>query len=343
MNIRFDNPGSSAVAARRGLKTGTVIEIGLVNNVSDAALEATERQFTLLLNKAAGDIPFRLRCFSLAGLRRSPEAAIRIKNQYSSIDDLYRTKVDGLIVTGAEPGAPSLPEESYWPALTEIIDWAQANTLSTIWSCLAAHAAVLHLDGIERRRLPQKCSGIYDCSKVSESWLTENLPSSFKISHSRLNGLDESEIRARGYRMLSVSKGAGVDIFAREQPSQFIFFQGHPEYEASTLQREYVRDVRRYLAGEQEIYPCIPAGYFDAATMAALETFRIGALTRRDPALIDNFPRLVLQPNVLTGLSVPAAVMFRNWVGYLAGRRRYLASDVTVLDKRRAMAGSPRN
>jgi hypothetical protein len=77
--------------------------------------------------------------------------------------------------------------------------------------------------------------------------------------------------------------------------------------------------------------------------MAALETFRIGALTRRDPALIDNFPRLVLQPNVLTGLSVPAAVMFRNWVGYLAGRRRYLASDVTVLDKRRAMAGSPRN
>ena len=307
MTIRFDNSGSSAGAARQRSKTDAVVEIGLVNNVSDAALEATERQFTLLLNKGAGDIPFRLRCFSLAGVRRSPEAAIRIKNRYSSIDDLYRTKVDGLIVTGAEPGAPSLPEESYWPALTEIIDWAQANTLSTIWSCLAAHAAVLHLDGIERRRLPEKCSGIYDCSKVGESWLTEDLPSSFKISHSRLNGLDENEIRARGYQMLSVSKGAGVDIFARKQPSQFIFFQGHPEYEALTLQREYVRDVRRYLAGEQEIYPCIPAGYFDAATTAALEAFRIGALTRRDPALIDNFPKLVLQPNVLTGLSVAAA------------------------------------
>ena len=172
MTIRFDNSGSRAGAARQRSKPDAVIEIGLVNNVSDAALEATERQFTLLLNKAAADIPFRLRCFSLAGVRRSPEAALRIKNRYSSIDDLYRTKVDGLIVTGAEPGAPSLPEESYWPALTEIIDWAQANTLSTIWSCLAAHAAVLHLDGIERRRLPEKCSGIYDCSKVGESWLT---------------------------------------------------------------------------------------------------------------------------------------------------------------------------
>jgi len=92
MTIRFDNSGSSAGAARQRLKTGAVIEIGLVNNVSDAALEATERQFTLLLNKGAGDIPFRLRCFSLAGVKRSPEAAIRIKNQYSSIDDLYRTR-----------------------------------------------------------------------------------------------------------------------------------------------------------------------------------------------------------------------------------------------------------
>ena len=87
--------------------------------------------------------------------------------------------------------------------------------------------------------------------------------------------------------MLSVSKGAGVDIFSRSEPSEFIFFQGHPEYEALTLQREYMRDIRRYLAGEQSVYPCIPAGYFDVATTAALEEFRIGALTRRDPALID--------------------------------------------------------
>ena len=108
MNIRFDNPGSSAGAARQRLKTDAVVEIGLVNNVSDAALEATERQFTLLLNKGAGDIPFRLRCFSLAGVRRSPEAAVRIKNQYSSIDDLYRTKLDGLIVTG-----PSRPRRRF--------------------------------------------------------------------------------------------------------------------------------------------------------------------------------------------------------------------------------------
>jgi homoserine O-succinyltransferase len=60
--------------------------------------------------------------------------------------------------------------------------------------------------------------------------------------------------------MLSVSKGAGVDVFASKQPSRFIFLQGHPEYEALTLQREYARDVRSYLAGEQEIQRYLASG-----------------------------------------------------------------------------------
>ncbi len=86
--------------------------------------------------------------------------------RYADIADLGRLHIDGLIVTGAEPIAATLPEEPFWNDLTAIIDWAEANTRSAIWSCLAAHAAVLHLDGIERQRLDAKCSGIYDCAKV---------------------------------------------------------------------------------------------------------------------------------------------------------------------------------
>ena len=74
-----------------------------------------------------------------------------------------------MIVTGAEPIAATLPEEPFWQDLTDMIDWAKTNTRSTIWSCLAAHAAVLHLDGIERQRLDTKCSGIYDCAKVTDT------------------------------------------------------------------------------------------------------------------------------------------------------------------------------
>ena len=143
-----------------------VLTIGLVNNMPDSALQATERQFIRLLKAAAGNNRIHLHCFSLPSVKRSQPAKSRVDGQYADIADLDRLKIDGLIVTGAEPNAATLPEEPFWQELTEIIDWAEANTRSTIWSCLAAHAAVLHLDGIERQRLDAKCSGIFDCAKA---------------------------------------------------------------------------------------------------------------------------------------------------------------------------------
>src|SRR5450756_1049530 len=151
------------------------LTIGLVNNMPDAALQATERQFMRLLRHAAGDIRIDLHCFSLPSVHRSQTAKWRVDRQYTDIADLGRLHFDGLIVTGAEPNAASLPEEPFWQDLTNLIDWAQTNTRSTIWSCLAAHAAVLHLDGIERQRLDTKCSGIYDCARVADHWLMRDL------------------------------------------------------------------------------------------------------------------------------------------------------------------------
>ena len=66
---------------------------------------------------------------------------------------MWDTRLDGLIVTGTEPKSKNLDDEPYWAALPQVIDWAREHTHSTIWSCLAAHAAVLHTDGIERRPL----------------------------------------------------------------------------------------------------------------------------------------------------------------------------------------------
>ena len=145
------------------------LTIGLINNMPDAALQATERQFMRLLRQAAGDIRIDFHCFSLPSVQRSQTAKWRVDRQYTDIADLDRLQIDGLIVTGAEPIAATLPEEPFWPELADIIDWAETNTRSTIWSCLAAHAAVLHLDGIERQRLDAKCSGIYDCAKVTDT------------------------------------------------------------------------------------------------------------------------------------------------------------------------------
>ena len=44
-------------------------------------------------------------------------------------------------------------------------------------------------------------------------------------------------------------------MFVKQTRSLFIFFQGHPEYEETTLLREYRRDVGRFLRGQQPHYP----------------------------------------------------------------------------------------
>ena len=292
------------------------LTIGLVNNMPDTALQATERQFTQLLKAAAGNNRIHLHCFSLPSMKRSQVTQRMIDTQYTDIADLGRLHIDGLIVTGAEPKAADLPEEPFWQDLIAIIDWAKTNTRSTIWSCLAAHAAVLHLDGIERQRLDAKCSGIFDCAKASHHWLTQDVSSPLKIAHSRLNALDESDLAARGYQMLTRSADAGVDIFAREFGSQFIFFQGHPEYDALSLQREYLRDITRFIARERDLYPAFPSGYFNAETESKLVGFEKRASAERKLPLSVQLPDLTLRKDIATGTA--ATVLFGNWLRYLS-------------------------
>lgn len=296
------------------------LTIGLVNNMPDAALQATERQFMRLLRHAAGNVRIDLHCFSLPSVHRSQTAKWRVDRQYTDIADLGRLQFDGLIVTGAEPNAATLPEEPFWRDLTDIVDWAEANTRSTIWSCLAAHAAVLHLDGIERQPVGAKCSGIYDCAKITDSWLTADLPSPLKISHSRLNGLRATDLTVNGYQVLTQSREAGVDIFAKQLRSQFVFFQGHPEYDALSLEREYLRDISRYLAGERDSYPAVPAGYFDTETEIRLAHFARRAVVERRPALSAELPDRTLRQDIAAGTA--ATGIFRNWLRFLSDGSR---------------------
>ena len=301
------------------------LNIGLINNMPDSALQATERHFMRLLKAAAGSRRIHLHCFSLPSVHRSQTAKCHIDRHYTDIAQLGRLQLDGLIVTGAEPKAATLPEESFWQELIEIVDWAEANTRSTIWSCLAAHAAVLHLDGIERQRLDAKCSGVYDCAKVVDDWLTRDIPSPLKISHSRLNGLRKRDLVTRDYQILTQSQQAGVDIFARQLRSYFVFFQGHPEYDTLSLQREYLRDISRFLAGKQDAYPSVPAGYFDAETEKTLASFQQRASVERKAALSAELPALTTRPDIAAGTA--GTVIFQNWLGYLSlGARPKLSS-----------------
>src|SRR2546429_661737 len=132
------------------------IFVGLVNNMPDAALASTEAQFSALLAAAAGRHSVQLRFSSLPEVPRGPDARARIARGYWPIETLLAAEPDALIVTGTEPIAARLADEPYWRRLVELITWAEEHAVASIWSCLAAHAVVERIDGIQRRRLAEK-------------------------------------------------------------------------------------------------------------------------------------------------------------------------------------------
>src|SRR6266545_2609095 len=296
------------------------LSIGLINNMPDTALESTERQFAELLESAATDIPLRLRLFALPQVPRG-EAGRRHVSRYGDIAELWAGNLDGLIVTGTEPQTPSLADEPYWTALTQLIDWAEDNAISTIWSCLAAHAAVLHIDGIARRPLAEKRFDLFECAKASAHSLMQGVPLRIQVPHSRFNELPEDALRACNYTILTASPEAGVDMFVKQRKSLALFFQGHPEYDGLALFREYRRDVGRFLRRQRETYPPMPHGYFDEDAKVAFLAFRERALSDRNEALLEYFPSAAAEAASTARTATAAARIYANWLSHLWSQR----------------------
>ena len=306
---------------RKRAKAADVIEIGLVNSMPDAALEATERQFIDLVESAAGDLPVRLRFFSLPEVPRGERGRRHVEASYGEIAEARSVGLDALIVTGTEPRAASLADEPYWPALTELIDWAEHNTISTVWSCLAAHAAVLHVDGITRHPLAEKRIGVFACEAASVHPLTRGLGAAVAVPHSRHNELREDELVAHGYEVLLHSPQAGADTFIKQRKSLFVHFQGHPEYDLTSLLGEFRRDLGRFLRGERDAYPALPHGYFDPASEAALAAFRDRAVADRREELLAECPLAAAEQGLRDTWRPVARALYRNWLTWVALRK----------------------
>jgi homoserine O-succinyltransferase len=297
------------------------VEIALINNMPDAALEDTEMQFFELLEAAGGDIRMRVKLYSLPNLPRGDRGHQHLRSFYFGIDDLLNSRFDGVIVTGTEPRQPELRNEPYWPALVEVLDWAEHNTCSTILSCLAAHASVLHGDAIDRCRLSDKQFGVFDFAKAANHPLTGGIGEPLRFPHSRWNEVQADALAACGYLVLSHSAQGGVDTFVKKRThSLFVHFQGHPEYGAQTLLKEYRRDIKRFLRQERDTYPSMPKGYFDAAAAKLLTDFRELAVADRREEIIAGFPASLTGTLQNTWRSSARAV-YRNWLHYIVSKK----------------------
>jgi homoserine O-succinyltransferase/O-acetyltransferase len=315
MPLEIQPPLTARPAARDALV------IGLINNMPDSALEGTESQFKALLSAAAGERQVLLRIASLPEVPRAPEARARIAQRYWTLEQLQAQAPDAIIVTGTEPKTAVLSDEPYWARLVELIDYADANLISSAWSCLAAHAAVLHLDGIARRRLAAKRFGVFDQRVLLEHALTGALGAQIRIPHSRWNDLPIEALAAAGYRVLTQSQLGDADFFIKQRRSLLVFFQGHPEYEERTLLKEYQRDVGRFISGEYREYPQAPPGYFSPDALSLIADFerrlRAGELAQPLAA----FPFAALAASIDASWIASAAQIYGNWLAWIASRK----------------------
>jgi homoserine O-succinyltransferase len=231
----------------------------LVNNMPDAAFCATERQFVGLLNAGSGCETVAVTRYAMAGVPRGERIQARIAAEYRPLEDITSDPPDLLVVTGSNPIEPRIEDEPYWSDLHGLLKWGSENTQAMVLSCLSAHAALAVFDGVERTTLPAKCSGVFAQEADRTHPLVAGFYGSVVLPHSRLNTVPVEEVVRAGYAVALQSEEVGWSVVTKTVgQSEVVLVQAHPEYDPSSLVREYVRDVRRYAAHERDELPCLP-------------------------------------------------------------------------------------
>ncbi len=312
------------LGARPGSQAGeAAIVIGLINIMPRAAMRTIESLFRRLLDACHSPAKIHLRLFAPPN---RPGDTSDLPQVYEGLNALWESPdsempLDALIVTGTEARASLMTNEPCWPVLQKICDWAGENTISSIWSCFSAHAAVLHMDNIHRQLLPEKLSGIFECESASSHPMLKHMPKQWAVPHSRYNNLNPAELAANGYEILSGAPSVGADSFIKQHgKSEFLFLQGHLEYGPEMLLSEYCRDLKRFTLGQSAICPKLPANYIGETALEA-----IAAMQMSMQSSLDASPSAALLDAVTAKLTfawqAPARQLFTSWLGYIAAQK----------------------
>jgi len=293
------------------------LHIGLLNMMPDASLQATERQFMRLLGDCNQIIQIYVHLFTLPSISRSEETKAWINDFYESFDSIKSHGLDALVITGANPVYSELEQEAFWPELTQVIDWAKENVTSVLCACLASHAVLQYLYGIKRKPLKEKKWGVFQHQLTNvEHPLTRHINTRFDVPHSRLNQITSEQLAKNNLINLSQSEDAGVHLAASNDGVKFIFFQGHPEYDATSLLKEYKREIDRWSLDERTDYPPFPDNYFDDGVKQKLNDYRKTLESCCDRSLVE-WPDEWLQRNIDNTWRDTALSTFNNWLGLI--------------------------
>lgn len=176
---------------------------------------------------------------------------------YKTFDEVKDRNFDGLVITGAPVEHMPFEQVEYWDELCEIMEWSKTHVTSTLHICWGAQAGLYYHYGIQKHRLDKKLFGIFPHTIERKSAiLFRGFDDVFMVPQSRHTTVLREDIeKIPALKILAASKEAGVYALATDRGKQ-IFITGHPEYDADTLKKEYLRDKEAGLPIE------LPVNYF---------------------------------------------------------------------------------
>ena len=201
----------------------------------------TETQLTRLLGNTPLQVNLELMHTSTHRSKNVSEE--HLLTFYKNFDELKDRKFDGMVITGAPVELLDFEDVDYWDELCRIMEWSKTHVHSTLHICWGAQAGMYYHYGIPKQPLDQKLFGVYPHrADYKRSILLRGFDDTFYVPHSRHTTVRREDIEAvPGLKILASSDEAGVYAVMNKN-GHHIFITGHSEYDANTLETEYLRD-----------------------------------------------------------------------------------------------------
>ncbi len=230
---------------------------------------ATETQLSRLLSNTPLQVELELMTVSGHIPKNTPQE--HMLAFYKHFDAYRDRNFDGLVITGAPVEHLPFEEVEYWDELCEIMEWSKSHVHSTFHICWGAQAGLYYHYGIQKVPLEKKLFGVFPhVVERKSNMLFRGSDDVFMVPHSRhTTVLREDVEKVPELKILATSPEAGIYALSTENGRQ-IFITGHSEYDARTLEQEYLRDKSQGLPIE------VPKNYYpnDDDTQAPRVTWR---------------------------------------------------------------------